>query len=175
MKYLLFFGMLWAANVAVAQNPKADSIRQVLLMEQANDFYKVYDFKNAKASILRAMNIKTQHPIVLYKLNVKAGLYTRKLNEFDQALKFLTVAQNINERYRLNEISVYINLQRLYGDKGFTGKQLFYTLKCLDISRAKADTMEVALSSYDVADVYVTAKQTDKALSYYQEGLKIMY
>lgn len=146
---------------------------------------KMLDFKNAKQSFLKGLNIledlvadtnqpevKAQIPNLLNNI----GIVYQNLHQFDSALWYYNRALQFSTFVKDHEYlqaSIYNNIGGLFLDNQYPDSAFISLNKAMDIRLRKQDLAGQAASFNRLADYYLAKGDHQEALDHYYSGLRI--
>jgi two-component system NtrC family sensor kinase len=188
-KLIAYIYFISVCTLCVAQNNKADSLRQVLLSipEDTNKVNKLLQLSKDYMNSLPedAIRYGTQAKDLAQKLKFNTGKAVALKNigmVYYNQTKYVETIEYWNQSYLLfdsigdivNEALMLSNLGSVYMNRGDDAKALEYFFKSLHLAEQSGDQHKIAIAMGNIGTVYSNNKFTyDQALEYYLKALPI--
>lgn len=158
------------------QNEKNDSSRVDRMITLARFYYR-FDLEKADSLARRTLIYAKQinYSIGQEEAYTRIGLITRKMDNYDDAYKYLDSSLKIAKKIKDSAgISiVYNNIGVLKEEQGHTEQALENYLKSLDIDRSLGDSVGISYSLNNIGLIYGNNKNTNKAIEYLTEAIEV--
>lgn len=156
--------------------PKNDSDRSFVMDALAKEYFD----SNIDSALFYGKNaLAVAKKIKLAEYEVDAnnslGIATRKKGDFRGALQYHEEALRVAKEHKLHAFyfqAIYSSFCLVYTDQGNYTAALEYGYKALHEVEKQKDTLNMAVTNNNIADIYFHVKQYPKALQHYKKALE---
>jgi tetratricopeptide (TPR) repeat protein len=158
------------------RTPKNDSDRSFVMDKLAKEYFDTNldsSLLYGKGSLAYAKKVKLAEYEV--DANNSLGIATRKKGDFRGALQFHEEALRVAKEHKLGPFyfqAIYSCICLVYTEQGNYTPALEFGYKALHEVEKQKDTLNMAVTNNNIADIYFHIKQYPKALQHYKKALE---